>query len=98
MDHAELVGVGYRYGKWQPMATWSMYRGTVVTDGVLTTVIPASSFPNLQQTISLTIKYDLTTQSDLKIQYDNLTDHSDPSYTPNYGNADLLTFSYDSLF
>jgi hypothetical protein len=98
MDHAELVGVGYRYGKWQPMATWSMYRGTVVTDGVLNTVIPASSFPNLQQTISLTIKYDLTTQSDLKIQYDNLTDHSDPSYTPNYGNADLLTFSYDSLF
>jgi hypothetical protein len=98
MDHAELVGVGYRYGKWQPMATWSIYRGSVVTDGVLSAVIPASSFANLQQTISLTIRYDLTTKSDLKIQYDNLTDHSDPSFTPNYGNADLLTFAYDSLF
>jgi hypothetical protein len=97
MDHAELAAVGYRYGKWQPMATWSIYRGSLVTEGVLPTV-SSTFYPNMQQTVSLTIRYDLTATSDLKLQYDQQTDHSDPSFTPNYGNADLLTFAYDSLF
>lgn len=97
MDHAQLVGVGYHYGKWQPMATWSEYVGTVVTNGVLPTVT-ATSYYNMQQTVSLTIKYDLTDTSDLKIQYDDQTDHSDPLYTPNFGNAQLLTLAYDMVF
>ena len=95
-DHAQLVGVGYHYGKWQPMATWSEYRGTVVTEPTA----PAS-YPNMQQTISLTLRYDLTTSSDLKIQYDNQTDHSSPGYQAtgyDYGNSRLLTFSYDLVF
>ena len=96
MDHAQLVGIGYRYGKWQPMATWSEYRSSVVTEGVLPTAAP--SYPILQQTISLTLRYDLTTTSDLKVQYDKLTDHSDPLNVPNYGNSRLLTFTYDSVF
>jgi hypothetical protein len=95
-DHAQLVGVGYRFGKWQPMATWSEYQGTVVTDGVLPNTSP--SFPNMQQTIALTLRYELTDTSDLKLQYDAESDHSDPSFTPNYGNARLLTFTYDRVF
>ena len=95
-DHAQLIGIGYRHEKWQPMATWSEYKGTVVTDGVLPTA-PAS-YPNMQQTISLTLRYDLTSSSDLKVQFDSQSDHSDPGWQPNYGNARLLTFTYDSMF
>jgi hypothetical protein len=93
-DHAQLLGIGYHYGKWQPMVTWSQYRGSVVTNGN----IEASSYPNRQETLTLTLRYDLTTNSDVKIQFDSQSDHSDPLYSPNYGNARLLTLSYDSVF
>ena len=97
-DHAQLVGVGYHYGKWQPMATWSRYKGTSVTDGLLPGVQPWTYSQDMQQTISLTLRYDLTDTSDLKVQYDAQTDHSDPGYTPNFGNSRLLTFTYDRVF
>jgi hypothetical protein len=94
-DHAQLLGVGYRYGQWQPMFTWSQYKGSVTTSGAQSN---SSSYANNQRTISLTLRYDLTSTSDLKVQYDNLTDHSDPLYTPNYGNSTLLTFAYDAVY
>lgn len=98
-DHAQLVGVGYHYDKWQPMATWSRYKGTMISDGLLPTAAP---FPaNMQQTISLTLRYDLTTSSALKAQYDSQTDHSSSDFSAlnyNYGNSRLLTFTYDTVF
>lgn len=95
-DFAQLVGVGYHYKNWQPMATWSRYFGTAVTDNL----VPGATtgIPNMQQVLSMTLRYDLTTSSDLKVQYDYQTDHSDPAYTPNYGTARLLTFTYDMVF
>lgn len=96
-DHAQIIGVGYHYGKWQPIVTWSEYQGTVVTEGVLPSVT-TPSYPNREQVNSLALRYDLTSTSDLKVQYDEVTDHSDPLYTPNYGNARLLTFAYDRSF
>ena len=95
-DFAQLAGVGYRYGKWQPMATWSRYKGTSVDSGLQPGASPG--VPNMQQTISLTLRYDLTTSSALKVQYDSQTDHSDPAYTPNFGDSRLLTLSYDMVF
>ena len=95
---AQLVGVGYRYEKWQPMATWSRYKDTAVNTGLLPTVTPLPYSQDIQQVVSLTLRYDLTTSSDLKVQYDDQTDHSDPGYTPNYGDARLLTFTYDTVF
>ena len=95
-DHAQLVGVGYRYGKWQPMVTWSEYQGTVVTEGVIQPATP--SYPILQPLISLTLRYDITPTSDLKIQYDSQADHSDLRNPAIYGNSRLLTFAYDRSF
>ena len=95
-DHAQLVGIGYRYGKWQPMLTWSEYQGTVVTEGVIQPATP--SYPILQPLISLTLRYDMTTTSDFKVQYDSLTDRSDLQNPAIYGNSRLLTFTYDSMF
>jgi len=98
-DYAQLIGVGYRYGKWQPMITGSEYIGRMITDGL---VPGATSTPeNMQQTLSLTVRYDLSTSSDLKVQYDSTTDTSSPAYQAlgyDYGNAQLLTFAYDTVF
>ena len=95
-DFAQIVAAGYRHGKWLPMVTWGHYRGTVVTEGVLPGA-PAST-ANSQQTITLSLRYDLTTSSDLKLQYDSTTDSSDPGFNPKYGSSRLLTFAYDRQF
>lgn len=95
-DFAQNVAAGYRYGQWLPMLTWGQYRGTVVSDGVLANA-PAS-ISNSQQTTSLSLRYDLTTSSDLKLQYDDTSDHSDPGFTPLYGSSRLLTLAYDRVF
>ncbi len=95
-DFAQIIAAGYRYGKWLPMLTWDHYQGTVVTDGVLAGA-PAST-PNSEQTISLSLRYDLTTSSDLKLQYDSTSDNSDPGFNPRYGSSRLLTVAYDKSF
>jgi hypothetical protein len=95
-DFAQIISVGYRYNKWLPMATWGHYRGTVVTSGVLPGA-PATT-ANSQQTLTLSLRYDLTTSSDLKLQYDDTSDHSLPGFTPLYGNSRLLTLAYDNMF
>jgi len=95
-DFAQNISVGYRYEKWLPMITWGQYRGSVVSVGVLPDAPP--SVPNSQQTTSLSLRYDLTTSSDLKVQDDITSDHSDPGFTPLYGNSNLLTFAYDQVF
>jgi hypothetical protein len=95
-DYAQIVSVGYRYDKWLPMATWGHYRGAVATSGVLPGA-PAST-ANSQQTITLSLRYDLTTSSDLKLQYDDTSDHSDPGFAPLYGSSRLLSFAYDRTF
>lgn len=99
-DLAYIVGSGYRYGKWQPMVTWSRYL-SVATNG---------ADPTAQEghyTIALTLRYDLSTSSALKVQYDMQHDKSGPNYHPNYngannspafGNANLLTAAYDMVF
>jgi hypothetical protein len=95
-DFAQIVAAGYRQGKWLPMVTWGHYRGTVVSEGVLPGA-PAST-ANSQQTITLSLRYDLTTSSDLKLQYDHTSDDSDPGFNPRYGSSRLVTFAYDLLF
>lgn len=95
-DFAQIVSVGYRYDEWLPMVTWGHYRGVVVAGGVLPGA-PAS-VPNSQQTVTLSLRYDLTTSSDLKLQYDDTSDHSAAGFNPLYGSSRLLTFAYDRTF
>lgn len=95
-DFAQNVAAGYRYGKWLPMVTWGHYRGGVVSSGVLPNAPP--SVANSQQTISMSLKYDLTISSDLKFEYDVTSDHSDPGFTPRYGSSRLLTLAFDRVF
>jgi hypothetical protein len=95
-DFAQNIAAGYRLGKWLPMITWGQYRGSVVTAGVLPNA-PAS-VSNREETTSLSLRYDLTTSSDLKAELDITRDYSDPGFAPLYGNSTLLTFAYDRVF
>ncbi len=96
MDYAQNAAIGYRQGQWLPMLTWGEYWGKVVTAGVLPNAPP--SVANSEQTYSLSVRYDLNVTSDLKIQYDVTSDHSDPGFNPRYGSSHLLTLAYDMVF
>lgn len=100
-DQAQILGIGYRMGKWTPMATISNYRALAIQS--------AGSDPNAQEahrTTALTLRYDLTTSSAVKIQYDYQKDRSGPGYTLDgsgnaqnrFGDARLLTVTYDVVF
>lgn len=95
-DYSQNLAVGYRYDKWLPMLTWGEYWGKVVTSGVLPNAPP--SVANSQQTYSLSLRYDLTVKSDVKLQYDVTSDHSNPGFEPRYGSSHLLTVAYDMVF
>lgn len=95
-DFSQNASVGYRFGAWLPMLTWGEYRGSVVTNGVLPGA-PAS-VANRQQTLTYSLRYDLNTSSDLKLQYDDTSDSSAPGFNPRYGSSRLLTLSYDRVF
>lgn len=102
-DRAAIIGAGYHYGKWQPMITWASYKGEATADST-------QGYQEGHFTVSYTLRYDLTTSSDIKLQLDNQRDQSDPNWTPNasflsngtapyaYGNAQLLTLAYDATF
>ncbi len=95
-DHAELLGLGYRLGKWLPMATCARYRQSVTQD---------QTTAEAHDSISLLLRYDLTTSSDIKAQFDHWKNRAQPPFfasTPAtvnpMGQANLLTVSYDMVF
>ncbi len=96
-DRAQILGVGYRIGKWTPMYTVSNYRSQAD--------IAAGADPDGQEahrTHSATLRYDLSTSSAVKVQLDVQKDRSGPNYTVDgfnrFGNARLLTATYDVVF
>lgn len=101
-DRAYLLAVGYRYGKWTPMITFSDYHAQAISS------VAASDAQEATRMTSLTLRYDLTTSSDVKIQFDSQRDRSGPNYTLDavnggvmtnrYGNSRLLTVAYDMVF
>lgn len=96
-DFAQILAAGYRFGKWTPMVTVSNYRSQAIVSRGFD---PAGQ--EAHRTTSLTLRYDLTTSSAVKVQYDDQKDRSGPNYTMEsggrFGNARLLTLTYDMVF
>jgi len=92
-DWAVMVGAGRQIGKWLPMLTYSEFHGTY-TDGS----------PNERDSnIALSLRYDLSSSSAIKVQYDIFKDDSDvgiTSYNASgyYGDSKMLSVSYDRTF
>ena len=89
---AKTFSAGYHYGKWLPMFSWQHYDVQVTSDVGLPNAPPIT--PNNARELSLSIKYDLNTSSDLKMQYDEI------KVLPAFyqGDSRLLTFTYDKVF
>lgn len=87
-DQAQILAVGHRFGAWQPMLTWSHYK----------TLTPIASDTEAHTNLAATLRYDLDESSAVKLQYDRQNGQSDPGYSPQYGDARLLTVSYDRVF
>lgn len=96
-DHAQIFGVGYRFGKLTPMVTVANYRSqAIVSSGA------ESDAQEAHRTTSFTLRYDLTPSSAVKVQLDLQKDRSGPNYTIDgynrFGDARLLTATYDMVF
>lgn len=87
-DRAQIFAIGRRIGPWQPMLTWSSYK----------TMTRIAADVEAHLNIAYTLRYELDTSSAVKIQYDNQHGRGDPAYLPRYGDARLLTLSYDKVF
>ena len=85
-EFGQNLAVGYRSGKWLPMLTWSRYQSFAMPGG-------ESYFNNDNTTHSASLRYDLTTSSDLKLEYDSVIGHN---YV--YSGARLLTLAFDMVF
>jgi hypothetical protein len=104
-----LLGVGYRFGKFLPMLTYNRYRERLTPAYADPAVadpaeIDSASYEGFT-TLGFSLRYDLTPTSALKFQFDRWLDKSGPNFNLNangtsigYGNARLITFSYDRVF
>lgn len=94
-DSAQILGAGYRWGKWTPMLTFSNYHSVpVAVDGE---PAPGTAMEK-HYTVSATLRYDLGSNSALKVQYDDQRSRSGPDYPYQYGDARLLTVAWDVVF
>lgn len=93
-DWAAMFGVGYRMGKWLPMLTYAEFHGNYDN--------PDWSDERTVD-ISLSLRYDLSSSSAIKLQYDIFRDNSTPGITLRndsgyYGDAKMITLAYDRIF
>jgi hypothetical protein len=92
-DHANRLGVTRRFGDWEATANVSEYHSQAVT-----ALGADSQGQESHIDRSLTARYFLTSQSDIKMQLDMQHDRGGINWTPRYGDARLLTLAYDRIF
>lgn len=102
-DHTQLLGLGYHLGKFLPMVTYANYRQSFSSNYVLTTGVDPLA-PEAHSTISLLLRYSLTSSSDLKLQFERWQNNAQPQYFNGtlsagiFRGVNLLSASYDIAF
>ncbi|HEX5392397.1 MAG TPA: hypothetical protein VFW68_03910 [Rhodocyclaceae bacterium] len=96
-DFAQLLAVGYRIGKWLPMATVARYEGNYIEGGRMGYF---GSDAERHTTYAVSLRYDLSTSSDIKVQYDYWKDRNGATFNGGipFGSPRLLSISYDMVF
>jgi hypothetical protein len=104
-DYAQLLGVGYRIGKFLPMLTWANYKLKYFPGKADPSLLidPASIDPTTEEahsTLALTLRYNLTATSAVKLQLERWQDRGGANFNAGipYGNPKLLSVSYDLVF
>lgn len=93
-DRGYMFGLGYRFGAWLPMLTYTRYSQTLKA--------PTYSPDNAERyaNLALSLRWDLTHDQAIKLQLERWIDHSRPGYknsTP-FAGASLITLTYDTVF
>lgn len=89
-SRAFMMAAGYHIGDFTPMVTVSRYgeHNTFTPDAV-----------QVDKGLSLSLRYDINNNSDIKIQMDHFKDLSGPDSAPHFvGSSKLISVSYDTVF
>ena len=108
-DYSLLIGVGYRIGRYLPMLTYNRYKLRLKPGIADPAVIDLASIdPTTAEswsTLAFSLRYDLTPTSAIKLQLERWKDSNGPNFNIGasggsipFGNARLLTISYDRVF
>ena len=108
-DYSFLLGVGYRIGNYLPMLTYNRYKMRLTPGLADAAVIDPTTVDPLTvegwSTLAFSLRYDLTPTSALKLQIERWQDRNGPGFNIGasgssvpYGNARLLSISYDRVF
>lgn len=94
-DISKMIALGYRIGKLLPMVSWADYHY-----GLPQGYVTGGETIEAHRVTSLVLRYDLTTSSAVKLQYDQWKDRGDENYRAAlpYGNSKLISLSYDMTF
>lgn len=92
-DHANRLGATRHFGEWEATFNVSEYHSQAVTSLGADSQGQESHIDR-----SLTVRYFLTPQSDVKVQLDVQRDRGGINWSPRYGDARLLTLAYDRIF
>lgn len=98
-DYSQMIGIGKRIGKWQPMLTYANFSGHFLPGPVY-----SGSDNESHSTVAFTLRYDLTPSSDVKAQLEKWQDKNGPGFNGvtgnpvSQGNPTLLSISYDRVF
>lgn len=89
-DSAMLIGAGYRFGRFLPMVTYSSFKNP----------LPDAAAAERWATLTLSLRYELTPTSVLKLEVDRWLDRNAAGFNGGvpYGNPRLFSFSYDMVF
>ena len=92
-DHANRLGVTRRFNSWEVSGSVAEYHAqAVIAQGG----DPQGQESHINQ--SLTTRYFLSPQSDVKAQIEQQRDRSGINWQTKYGNATLFTLAYDRIF
>jgi hypothetical protein len=98
-DYSQMLGIGHRFGKWLPMLTYANFSGHFIAGPVY-----AGTDNEANSTLALSLRYDLTASSDVKLQLERWKDKNGPNFNATtgvptgQGNPVLLSISYDQVF
>lgn len=87
-DYAQLYALGYRIGRFTPLISYSNYSQRNHDPGIA----------EAHDTTSAVLRYDLTSTSAIKIQFDLWRDRSAAGFASMRGDSRLLSISYDRVF
>jgi len=85
---ASTIGAGLRLGKWTPFVNYAMYSERADNSALFPTT------PSKFKRSSLTLRYDIDSNSDIKVQVDH---HTDTTFNTS-GNVNMFRVSYDRIF